>query len=264
MCARVAVPRLWGSRCDGSVVTTARTKATYLLIADELEPRLQALSSGARVPSEHELGAEYEVSRLTARAALQELERRYLVRRVKGIGTFVARRIPYRISDEVPPSWTETLRLSGAEGRMENLRIQHRPAPWAVAAALALRAGTAVWTIERRGMLGEEPGSSSLTHVLAEVAPDLPERLGAVGSLYRALAHDYGLAPARAWNRVELQVAPAEVAGRLGLEDRPFLYHVEGCNASTTLGRPIELTSTWLRADRLNVVVELSGSGPPS
>jgi DNA-binding GntR family transcriptional regulator len=76
----------------------------YLALADRLEADLAGLSPGARVSSEHELAARHQVSRLTARAALQELERRYVVERTQGLGTFVARRITYRIGPGSPPA----------------------------------------------------------------------------------------------------------------------------------------------------------------
>ncbi len=47
-------------------------------------------SPGARVPSEHELVRELQVSRMTANRALSELMRAGVLSRVAGVGTFVA------------------------------------------------------------------------------------------------------------------------------------------------------------------------------
>lgn len=66
------------------------------------------LVSGQRVPSDNELAASFQVSRLTAHRALRELAQEGLVQRVHGVGTFVAApretsaatRI-YNIADEV-------------------------------------------------------------------------------------------------------------------------------------------------------------------
>jgi DNA-binding transcriptional regulator YhcF (GntR family) len=67
-------------------------------------PRYKALSSllreqiiagryppDSRLPSEHQLAARFSVSRVTARQAIQVLERERLVRRIRGSGTYVNR-----------------------------------------------------------------------------------------------------------------------------------------------------------------------------
>ena len=49
---------------------------------------------GAQIPSEHELGRELKVSRVTIREALRELVREHLLVKVQGKGTFVAPQLP--------------------------------------------------------------------------------------------------------------------------------------------------------------------------
>src|SRR3982751_2101496 len=51
-------------------------------------------TSGAQIPSEHELGRELKVSRVTIREALRELVRENLLVKVQGKGTFVAPELP--------------------------------------------------------------------------------------------------------------------------------------------------------------------------
>src|SRR3954469_17632314 len=50
--------------------------------------------SGLQIPSEHELGRELKVSRVTIREALRELVREHLLVKVQGKGTFVAPNLP--------------------------------------------------------------------------------------------------------------------------------------------------------------------------
>lgn len=66
--------------------------ARYLAVADDLSRRIAAnkLKPRARLPGEHELARTYAVSRVTVRAALSVLERKGLIARQAGIGTFVA------------------------------------------------------------------------------------------------------------------------------------------------------------------------------
>src|SRR5215213_6672793 len=50
--------------------------------------------SGLQIPSEHELGRELKVSRVSIREALRELVREHLLVKVQGKGTFVAPNLP--------------------------------------------------------------------------------------------------------------------------------------------------------------------------
>src|SRR3982750_978866 len=50
--------------------------------------------AGLQIPSEHELGRELKVSRVTIREALRELVRESLLVKVQGKGTFVAPDLP--------------------------------------------------------------------------------------------------------------------------------------------------------------------------
>ncbi|MGW6196449.1 GntR family transcriptional regulator [Kribbella sp. NPDC055110] len=56
--------------------------------------RRGALRPGDRVPSEMELAAQFAVSRITSKRALEVLREAGLVERIRGKGTFVVRRLP--------------------------------------------------------------------------------------------------------------------------------------------------------------------------
>ncbi|MCQ8187078.1 GntR family transcriptional regulator [Streptomyces rugosispiralis] len=72
----------------------------YLEIAERLSAELAECAHGTRVAGEAEIARRFGVGRAAARAAVQELERRFVVRRTQGAGTFVNRRIDYVISPE--------------------------------------------------------------------------------------------------------------------------------------------------------------------
>ncbi len=56
--------------------------------------RRGALRPGDRVPSEMELAAQFEVSRITSKRALAVLREAGLVERIRGKGTFVVPHLP--------------------------------------------------------------------------------------------------------------------------------------------------------------------------
>jgi DNA-binding GntR family transcriptional regulator len=61
-------------------------------VADDLRADISAgsLTAGTRLPAEHELAAQYGVSRVTVRHAIKALADEHLVEAVQGRGTFVA------------------------------------------------------------------------------------------------------------------------------------------------------------------------------
>lgn len=63
----------------------------YVRVADAIRERIRngALKSGDRVPSVHELAGSFEVSRSTARRALDLLKDWGLTEALPGLGTFV-------------------------------------------------------------------------------------------------------------------------------------------------------------------------------
>ncbi|HTX27658.1 MAG TPA: GntR family transcriptional regulator [Streptosporangiaceae bacterium] len=230
---------------------------SYLTLSQRLEEQLAKASPGDPVPSENQLARSHKVHRLTARAALQELERRHLVRRVQGRGTFVSRRLDYRISTEGPPSFTEIVRSAGGNPSTTTDLVQVRAPTPAERRSLALAPRAQVVELRRTQWLDYEPVGVGTSVLPAALVPGLEEKLGPDGSLYRALVEEYDLQPSRAWYRCEVAAAPEEVALRLNLRGRPDLFRSCGRLESERLHIPIEIQDGWLRTDRFNVVVEV-------
>ncbi len=231
--------------------------APYLDLVDVLEREVSRAHPGSRVASEHELAVANGVSRPTARAALQELERRYLVRRIRGSGTYVNRRVDYLVSYDMAPSWSETIRRAGAEPGSEIVRIRLSPASAKLRQRLELPARSRVVMVTRRSTVDGLLASTATTHLPADLVPDLSRHLGDDDSLYRVLVERYGLDPKRVWSRASLEVPPVDVSERLGLETPEPTWLLESLNRDANSMRPTELTQGWLRADVLRVVFEM-------
>jgi GntR family transcriptional regulator len=230
---------------------------SYLTLSQRLEEQLATASPGDLVPSENELARHHNVNRLTARAALQELERRHLVRRIQGRGTFVSRRLDYRISTEGPASFTEIVRSAGGDPSTTTDDLLVRAPTPAERRSLALAPRAHVVELRRRRWLEDEPVGVGISVLPAALVPGLREKLGHGGSLYSVLAGEYDLQPKRAWFRCEVAPAPEAVAAQLKLRGRPDLFHNCGRLESERLGVPIEINDGWLRTDLFNVVVEV-------
>lgn len=235
---------------------------TYLDLADDLARKLRRAAPGTRVVSEHELARERGVSRPTARAALQELERRYLVRRVRGAGTFVRRRIDYVIGPDTPPSWSESVRAAGSVPTSRIERLWSGAASAEARARLELPAGALTVSVMRTTLVDGLIGGLSTSQLPADMVGDLGARVDArrrgAGhtSLYRILVDDYGLAPVRTWTAASLEIPPPDVAARLDFDAPEPAWSVESVNRDGTGGRPVELVRSWMRADVYRIVLE--------
>lgn len=234
--------------------------ATYLELADDVATALADVGPGVRVVSEHELAAERGVSRPTARAALQELERRFLVRRIRGAGTFTHRRVDYVISPDVAPSASITLQRAQANFSLHIRQVQQIPADERLAQELQIPVGEQVANIVRITRLDGVMAALATAHVPLSLAPGIHEYAADGVSLYRVLCDVYHLDPVRDRSRASLEVPPAHIAAELGVEGRPPMWHLENVNRDRISGRVTEHTLSWMRADLVRVVFEMGGT----
>jgi GntR family phosphonate transport system transcriptional regulator len=234
------------------------TAQRYLDIADELTAELARAPVGERVPSEHAVAARFEVSRPTARAALQELERRFLVRRVRGLGTFRRSRISYVISVNDPPSFHEAVKKAGAIPHTKLLSCTTRRAVDRERQQLQLDAGTAVWVVERLFEVNGEVAGFATSVLPHNVLPGFARALADDGSLFTTLRRRYGYLLVRSQYRLGFDVPSEVVAGHLTGGDRGPLWLAESVNrVAGPEGRRIEYSRTYMRPEVLDVVFEL-------
>lgn len=178
------------------------TRARWL--AADLRARLLAgeWPRGSRLPSETELAASYQVSRVTVRTALKALESQGLVDIRHGAGTFVADfGVAIRAGLQELGSITQTIRELGHEPGMEWRTVEQRPATAAEADRLHLPAGAPVLALERKILSdGEVVAYSYDTIRLDILPPGAVEEIGR-GSVFEVLER-FGVRPRRAFARL--------------------------------------------------------------
>ena len=231
-------------------------------IAAQLADELRGRPAGARVAGEHELMARFGVGRAAARAALQELERRLLVRRVRGAGTFVNRRIDYVLSRDRRPSWHETVAAAGARPRSVVRDVQVLGLPAEPADRLGLPVGVPAHRLRRQSYVDDLLASFGTEWVPVAVVADLGPALHVEESLdaiLRQLGRLGGrrIRPVRSWSRVSLDVPPPEVFEALQSESSAPAWRVESVSRDEDTRAPVMCSSAWMRADAVRVVVEL-------
>lgn len=235
------------------------TSTRYLEIADRLAAELSGCAPGTKVASENEIAARFGVGRAASRAALQELERRLVVRRVQGAGTFVNRRIDYRMSQSVPPSWHATVAAAGARPRAVVKSVDRLSLPDDVAGQLELPAGARAYRVVREFYIDELLASWVQEWVPVAEVPDLDLALHVVDSLDTVLRQMGRVRPVRAWCRVSIDVPPERVQRGLRIEARQLAWQVDSLSRDAASGRVLMCSTSWTRIDAVRLVVEMDG-----
>lgn len=230
----------------------------YLEIAETLVAELAGTAPGTRVPSEPELARRFAVSRAAARSALQELERRMLVRRQQGAGTFVNSRIDYIVSRGRTPSWHTTVEAAGATPRSRVKAINLVELSGLVAERLEREPGTPAHRIEREFFIDDLLTSWSEAWIPADVVPDMDVALHAVESIDVVLRQMGRVDPVRAWYRLSVEVPPPHALQNLGIEISCPAYHGESFSRDALTGEVLLYSAGWTRVDAVRVIVELT------
>ena len=209
---------------------------------------------GERLPPERDLARLYGCSLITVRRALDELAREGRLQRRQGRGTFVqAPRLDVGLVDSL--SFTEEMQRRGLDAETRLIAARPEAASEAVAAALALEAGSPTLYVERLRLAGGEPLLLEMVHLPAERFPGLLASDLEHGSLYGLLTERYGTSVARAREALEPVLLPAREARLLGVAPRSLGLLVEG-TAFTHSDVPVEFGRTYVRGDRTSYYVD--------
>ncbi|MGD0362840.1 MAG: GntR family transcriptional regulator [Bryobacteraceae bacterium] len=213
---------------------TLAAKPAYKRIQSALQSRIEAgeLQPGDAVPSERELARMHDVSLMTARHALAEMEREGLVDRRRGSGTFVA--LP-KIHFNRLASFTEQMASRGLPARSRILCAAVVEGEPEAAARLALPANSRLVKVERLRQSGEQAFALESCYLPADEFPGLAALPLDRRSLFATLEREYGIELAYADEEVDATAAGANVAKLLGihagapvLRIRQVIYSTQG------------------------------------
>ncbi|RBY88831.1 GntR family transcriptional regulator [Blastococcus sp. TF02A-26] len=241
----------------------------YLSVREHLRRRVSALPELTLLPPEPVLCAEYGVSRITLRRAVDGLVADGHLVREQGRGTFVKRpaiRHEYRESFvHRIAGWSTVMAERGAEVGSRVLVQRVVPAPASIAAELDLEVAADVVELVRLRSVDGAPN-----HVAHSFLPAarFPGAAGADlddGSLYDHLRAEYDADLARARIVVDVGTATPEEAGQLQIvAGSPLL--VVRTTVRDSGGSPLVHSFSRLRPDVSRVAFEVSvaaAGGPP-
>jgi len=217
---------------------------------------VRQLGVGTAIPSERQLSADLGVSRLTLRAALDELAREgYLVRR-RGSGTYV--RQP-KISQELTmTSFSEDMRRRGMSPGSQTLSLTRQLAGARLGRFLNVSPGEEIVVVKRLRLADGVSMAIETLHIPSSVVPGVsPEDLA--GSFYELLRSRYGVEIASATQTIEPTVTNEEESAALGvpLHSPAFLFERTSRDEND---RTLEFVHSIYRGDRYRIVSELTPS----
>ncbi len=181
---------------------------------------------GSALPTERDISEQFDVSRITAKRALNEMAARGMVVRERGRGTHVASfgsRAPLLASVE---GLLENNLAMGLQTEVELLQFDYLPASSAVAAALRIEQGRSVQAAVRVRKVQEVPFSHISTWVPEDIGRAYSSDDLSTQPLLLLLERS-GIAIARAEQSITAENATAIVAQALRLEVDTALLRIE-------------------------------------
>jgi GntR family transcriptional regulator len=190
----------------------------YIQIAQAVIQNVQEghLVYGEQLPSERELAERYNVSRVTARQAIDELVKRSIAYRVQGKGTFLARPKIREASGLM--SFSDELRQRGFRPTSKVLVQKIVPAPLTVAEKFHLSPGESVFYLQRVRLADGEPVAVEYAYLNLQLLPGLEQHSFENQSLFEVLHQHYGVYPTWAEAEIEARIVTDEEAVWLAME----------------------------------------------
>jgi GntR family transcriptional regulator len=235
-----------GARQVGTKQSEARSRVLDLI---------EQLSVGDAIPSERQLTQELGVSRLTVRAALDDLVREGLLVRRHGSGTFVSQ--PKIAQELTMTSFTEDMRRRGMVPASRTLGMRVTPAGAHLGRLLHVSPSEPVLIVSRLRLADRETMAIETLHVREALVPDLTPRELEQRSFYEILEERFGIVIVGGHQTIEPTVTNEEESAALGvpLHSPAFLFERTTQSAS---GEIVEYVRSIYRGDRYKLVTNLT------
>ncbi|OBI20084.1 GntR family transcriptional regulator [Mycobacterium sp. E2327] len=228
-------------------------------VADVLRQQIHAGAYPDALPAEHELAAEFAVSRNTVREALAVLKNEGLIDRGPKVGTHVAQR-KYAHGLDALLGLKETFKHLG-EVRNEVRAAMPVTAPPSVARRLGLQAGGQAVFVERLRYLGDLPLSLDLTYLAPDIGSRILDYPLETNDIFALIEEVSGQRLGSASLALEAIPADAHSAATLQVPDGAALLMLERLT-SLDDGRPVDLEYIRMRGDRITMRGSLIRSKP--
>jgi GntR family transcriptional regulator len=237
-----------------------KARRVYLNLRDGIARG--AYPADTLLPGEQRLAAEFDVSRVTIRRALEALDEDGLIDRRAGSGT----RVLLRDHDTRPLGADMTTLLPQLDEMSRKttvrlLAVRYDAAPAPVAAALETAPGARVQIATRVRLIGEQPFSFLTSYVPEDIACRFDDAELATTALFQLLERS-GVRISDAQQTVSAQLAAPEVAQALEISVGAALLSIDRVVRDRD-GRGVEYLSALYRPDLFQLDMSLARVGAP-
>lgn len=230
----------------------------YVRIAEEIEAAMLRgeYSPGDRLPTELALAERHGVNRHTAGQALNRLQDKGLIYRVRGQGSFVRPgRIHYRVAPRM--SFSDSVARAGLSPSNRVLSVRGISAYGRTAAEMGVPPGEPLVALEQLSYASGVPLTYAIKHYREALFPGIRDAFeSGVYSVRELIKNRYGLDLYRARSDFEIEPADGEIRRRLGVPPGSALLKIESLDTLED-GTPAEWGFTYFRGDATRVRVEL-------
>ena len=215
----------------------------------------------AQLPSESELGALFQASRITIRQALSDLQRENLIFKIPGKGTFVAKPKAFQQLSQLE-GFAEAMTRMGYEVR--NRVISHKtvPASPRVAERLGLAVGTSVAQIKRVRHINRTPVSYEVTYLPHAIGERLRQEDLAGRDIFLILENDFGIPLGHADLQVDATLADEALSRALDVSEGTALLRIERLT-HTADGEPLDFEDLLFRGDAFQYRLRIARTTTP-
>jgi GntR family transcriptional regulator len=200
----------------------------------------------SRMPSESELQAMFEVSRITIRQALGDLQKEGLIFRVHGKGSFVSQPKAFQNVTSLQ-GFAEAMSGSGHEIINRVVQFRFVPAPAEVAGKLGLEEQAVVAEIHRVRLLNREPVSYEITFLPEAIGRRLQRADLATRDIFLILENDCGMALGAADLSIDATSADSVTARALEIRKDAPLLRIERLTHDSR-GKPVDFEYLYFRS----------------
>lgn len=220
---------------------------------DSVLDLIEQLGVGVAIPSERQLCVDLGVSRLTVRAALDELVREGHLERRRGSGTFV--REPKIAQELTMTSFSEDMRRRGLRPESRTISLTSILAGARLGRFLNVSPSERVVVAQRLRLADGETMAIEELHVPEALVPGLTARDLEEQSFYELLEQRYGIAVTGGLQAIEPTVTNEDESEALGvpLHSPAFLFE----RTTHAGGQTVEFVRSIYRGDRYRLVTEL-------
>ena len=216
---------------------------------------IEQLGVGEAIPSERQLSGDLGVSRLTVRAALDDLVREGFLERRHGAGTFVSE--PKIAQELTMTSFTEDMRRRGMVPSSKTLELKTVDAGARLGRLLHVSPSERIVVVTRLRYADRETMAIETLHVPEALVPGLTAKDLEQHSFYELLEDRFGVVVVGGSQAIEPTVTNEEESAALGVPlHSPAFQFERTTNAAD--GTIVEYVRSIYRGDRYRLVSDLT------